>query len=110
MNNEIEHSFSFESGHVSPLCESPCAHLAHGHSYLLILRCEPCLLQADCEIVHAMIERYFHGKWLNDSLNIACPELAHLAEWIFHFLDSKIAGLMSVKLYDSPANHRIVHK
>lgn len=63
------------------------------------------MLQADYEIVHAMIERYFHGKWLNDSLNIACPELPHLAEWIFHFLDSKVVGLKSVKIYDSPANH-----
>ena len=103
MKHEIEHSFSFESGHVASHKEGPCS-FPHGHSYILIVCCEAFVLQDQCDLVQAMIDNYFHRKWLNETLKMAAPLLDDLAQWIFHFLDCKLSGLKAIKLYDSPLN------
>ena len=49
-----------------------------------------------------MLKKYFHHKWLNDSLKVEALDLKYIAEWIFDFLKQKLGNLYEVTVYSSP--------
>lgn len=115
MKQDIDYTFSFDAGHVCTQADGPC-NFPHGHSYVLIVRCRGGHMQAECQnghiqkIVQAMLDEFFIHKWLNESLRMELPTLENIAEWIFHYLDSKCQVLQAVVLYDGPSHQAIYKK
>lgn len=110
---EVEHTFSFEAGHVLKHHDGHCSQ-PHGHSYKLITRMRGQELISSGpktnmvmdfydiqRTVDHMIKEYFDHKWLNDTLDSDSVTVEFMAKWIYDYLESRLPGLHAITVCET---------
>ncbi len=109
--------FVFEASHRLPKHDGKCARL-HGHSWVLWVRVGGAELRetgakqgmvidySDLKAaVQPLVDDFLDHWHLNDSLKMESPTSERVAHWVFHQLQPKLPGLVSVGIEETCTAH-----
>jgi 6-pyruvoyltetrahydropterin/6-carboxytetrahydropterin synthase len=108
--HQIEVEFTFAAAHRLPRYQGKCFNL-HGHNYRfqVVLRGDPDAytgIFVDFSDVEKTVKEQVLDKVDHTNLNdfIENPTAEHIASWLWHRLEGKLAGLTEIRLWEIPTS------